>query len=421
MMPQLPAQAGDRRPVSARRAGLDWQLAFLLLMLASGYVSIAVSQLALGLALLVLLRRWVARRQAPPRLGIELAAALLAGWALLMIPFSTDPGQSAVYYRRFYLFAALWVAAAAATTERRRTLMLWFLLAGAVVTCLHDQAQLVIRTGGLFRQRLEGNFNAMTSGVLVMMAALTAAGFLIAPGCPRRRRALLAAALVPLLLALVMIMTRSAQMGLIAGAAALLLAVRPRWFAVFAAAAALAIIGYVVAGDNLPRSGPLGRLHPDYLLRDPNTTLRLEMWRGGWEMVLRHPVTGVGDRGLEEISPDYYTSAQGLYFGHLHSNIPHMAAIWGVPGLLLGQGFLLVGLWRLRQAWRRLARRPGSAAARPAATGWVLAGIAVWAGFWVAGLTDWYFGDAEPMLIYLAIQGAALARVEDAPEPAAAG
>ncbi|MBK8166438.1 MAG: O-antigen ligase family protein [bacterium] len=402
------ASAARRR----RAVAPDWTLVFLLIMLATGYVSIAASQMSLGLALLALLHRWTVRHRPPPRLGIETAAALLAGWALVMIPFSTDTAQSALYYRRFYLFTALWVAAAAASSERRRWLMLWFLLAGALVTCLHDQALLLIRTGGLFRQRLEGNFNAMTSGALIMMAVLTAAGFLLAPGCPRRRRLLLAVALGPLLLALVMIMTRSAQMGVAAGAAALLLTVRPRWFAAFALVAVIVAAAYLAVGDNLPRTGPLARLHPDYVLHDKNTTLRLEMWRGGWAMVKRHPITGVGDRGLEEISPRYYTSADGLYFGHLHSNIPHLAAIWGVPGLVLGQGFLLACLWRLRRRWQAVSAQSGGAAAAPATAGWVLAGIAVWAGFWVAGLTDWYFGDAEPMLIYLAIQGAALARSE---------
>jgi O-antigen ligase len=149
-------------------------------------------------------------------------------------------------------------------------------------------------------------------------------------------------------------------------------------------------------------------------MSDKNTTLRLEMWRGGWAMVKRHPLTGVGDRGLEEISPEYYTSADGLYFGHLHSNIPHMAAIWGAPGLLFGQAFIFAGFWYLVRRWRALRRQPGGAAATPAAAGWALGAIAVWAGFYVAGFTDWYFGDAESMLIYLAILGAGLSPINAA-------
>ncbi|MBK7670713.1 MAG: O-antigen ligase family protein [bacterium] len=54
-------------------------------------------------------------------------------------------------------------------------------------------------------------------------------------------------------------------------------------------------------------------------------------------MVKDRPWTGVGDRGLEEISRQYYTSTTDRYWGHLHSNIVHMAAIWGVPGLVFGQ------------------------------------------------------------------------------------
>jgi O-antigen ligase len=391
-----------------RRPAATWQLVFVLLMLTAGYVSIAASQLTLGVSLLLLLYRWVFRHEAPAVTGLEKTAALLALWALVMIPFSSNVAQSAVYYRRFYLFAAIWVAASCATTEKRRLVMLAFLLGGALVTCLHDQVMLVVKTGSLFRQRMEGNFNLMTSGCLLMMAALTAAGFLVAPGTRRRLRLALALSLVPLLLGLVMIMTRSAQVGLLAGVGMLLLVTRPRIFAGFAAALAVVVVVIALQGDRFPTEGPWSRFNPQYLTRDPNTTLRLEMWRGGWEMVKRHPLTGVGDRGLEEISPDYYTSTDGYYFGHLHSNIPHMAAIWGVPGLLFGQAFVFAGLWYLLRRWRALRRQPGGTAATPAAAGWVLGAIAVWAGFYVAGLTEWYFGDAEPMLVYLAILGVAL-------------
>ena len=37
----------------------------------------------------------------------------------------------------------------------------------------------------------------------------------------------------------------------------------------------------------------------------------------------------------------------------------------------------------------------------------MLGAIGVWTGFFVAGIAEWYFGDAEPMLLYLAIMGIA--------------
>ena len=394
---------------TARRGlAVDGQLVLVLLMLAAGFLSIAVTQLTLGLALLMLLYRWFVRRQAPPLTGLEKTAALLAAWALVMVPFSSDVAQSALYYRRFYLFTAIWVTAGVASTEQRRTLLFWFLMAGALTTCLHDEVQQVSRTGGLFAQRMAGMFNSMTSGALLMLATLTAAGFLAAPGIGRRQRLAVALAMPPLVIGILMTMTRSVQMGLAAGVGALLLTIRPRIFGWFAAALAVLAVVFALEGGQLASHGMWKRVTPQYLLSGKDTNLRLEMWRGGWNMVRQHPVTGLGDRGLEEISPQYYTSAYDVYFGHLHSNIVHMAAIWGLPGMLLGQAFLFAGLWYLLRRWRVLVRQPGGPGATPAATGWVLGAIAVWAGFYVAGLTEWYFGDAEPMLIYLAILGAAL-------------
>ena len=60
------------------KSAAGWQLVFLLLMLTAGYLSIAVSQIALGLALLVMLYRWVFLKEAPPVTGLEKTAALLA-------------------------------------------------------------------------------------------------------------------------------------------------------------------------------------------------------------------------------------------------------------------------------------------------------------------------------------------------------
>lgn len=406
MIRSQPLSAMPARPDRAA----DWQLAFSLLMLTSGFLSIAVSQLALGLALLTLLYRWLVRRAPPRATGLERTAAVLALWALAMVPLSSDVAQSALYYRRFYLFAAIWTAAGCATDERRRLLLMTSLLGGALVTCVHDQVQHVVSTGGLFAQRMTGTFNAMTSGALLMMALLLAVGFLVTPGLGRRVRLALLVAVPVLGTGMLMTMTRSAQMGLVAGIGALLLAARPRLFAGFAAVVATIVLVVAWQGERFLPPSLWSRVDPQYVLAGKDTELRLEMWRGGLEMVKRHPITGVGDRGLEGISPQYYTSAHDLYFGHLHSNAVHMAAIWGLPGLVAGQAFLFAGAWLLWKRWRTLVGQPGGVRASPLAAGWTLGALAVWAGFYVAGFTEWYFGDAEPMLIFLAILGIALSR-----------
>jgi O-antigen ligase len=394
------------------KSASNWQLVFLLLMLTAGYLSIAVSQITLGLALLVMLYRWMFLKEAPPVTGLEKTAALLAVWALVMIPFSTNVPQSLVYYRRFYLFTVIWVAASAAITERRRLLLLGFMLAGSLAISIYGQIHHAQLAGGFMSQRMTVLFNAMTSGALLMMAILVAAGFLIVPGIGRRLKLLIAVAVSPVILGLVMTMTRSAQLGLLAGLGVMFLLAKPRVFVMFLGLLLLFTAVLAVFGENMMSERMWSRINPQYVISGDNTSIRLEMWRGGLEMVKAHPITGVGDRGLEEISPDYYTSETNHYFGHLHSNIVQMAVIWGVPGLIFGQAFIWAGLWFLIRRWRDLRRRPGGLPGTPAAAGWVLGAIGGWVSFYIAGFTEWYFGDAETMLIYLAILGCALGPLE---------
>lgn len=395
-------------PVPFFRSAADWQLGFVLVMLAAGYLSIAVSQIALGVALAIMLFRWAVLKDAPPATGLEKTAALLALWALVMIPFSTYVHQSLVYYRRFYLFSAIWVCASTAVTERRRLLMLAALLAGALAISIYGQIHHAQLAGGFLSQRMTVLFNAMTSGALLMMAIMIAAGFLITGGMDKKLKIAIGLAVLPVILGLIMTMTRSAQLGLLGGLGVMLLLSRPRVFGAFLGFLVVAAVVLAFFGENLMSERMWSRINPQYVMGGDNTGSRLEMWRGGLEMVKAHPLTGVGDRGLEEISPEYYTSAYGVYFGHLHNNIVQMAVIWGIPGLILGQAFVFAGLWYLVRRWRDLKRRFAGTKTAPIQRGWVLGAIGAWVSFYIAGFTEWYFGDAESMLIYLAILGCAL-------------
>jgi O-antigen ligase len=390
------------------RTPADWQLAFLLIMLTAGYLSIAVSQIALGLGLLVMLYRWVFRKEAPPVTGLEKTALLLAGWALLMIPFSTDSAQSLVYYRRFYLFTAIWVAASVAVTERRRLMMMAALLIGSMSISIYGQIHNARLAEGMFSERMGEIFNPMTSGALLMMALLVAAGFLITGGIRGKIKIAVAVAALPVALGLVLTMTRSAQLGLMAGLGLMLLLAKPRLFGVFLGLLVVAVVFLAFFGEEVLSDRMWGRINPAYVMGGENTNSRLEMWRGGLEMVKAHPITGVGDRGLEEIGPDYYTSEFGVYHGHLHNNLIHMMVIWGIPGLIFGLAFILAGFWYLWKRWRTLHRLAEAKEKAPVQSAWILGALGAWVSFNIAGLTEWYFGDAETMLIFLAILGVAL-------------
>jgi O-antigen ligase len=122
-------------------------------------------------------------------------------------------------------------------------------------------------------------------------------------------------------------------------------------------------------------------------------------------MIAERPVTGVGDRDLLALVPSYVTDPAAMIYGHMHSNPIHLAVIWGLPGCALAMAFLLAPPLLV---WRRRRRLAAAGGAEPWQEGWLLAALGVWAGYFVAGLTEWYLGDAEPTLLYLAVLGIAL-------------
>jgi O-antigen ligase len=339
---------------------------------------------------------------------MEWPVLLLALWALVLIPFSTDPGQSAVYYRRFFLFSALWCAAAAGSAEGRRRALAAALLGGAAVASLIGQILILVRTGSLLDVRLGMVSNPMTSGCLLMLTLLVGAGFLLQGGLSGRARWTVAAACVPILLGLIQTMTRSAWLGLACGLGLMLLVARPRLLAVYAALILAAILLVPRMAHQVPGQRLADRLTLQYLQEGQNTSRRLDMWKAGWRIVQDHPWTGVGDRDLLAVMPQYYGDPDTVYFGHLHSNPVMLAVIWGIPGFLLAMGFFLATLVQPWRRWRSL--QAASSRPPPWRAGWILGAIGAGAGFFVAGLTEWYFGDAESMLLFLAILGTALTR-----------
>jgi O-antigen ligase len=379
------------------------QLALVVVMLIASNLSIAVSQLALGLALVVqLVRRLMLRTPLVPT-GLGRWVLALAAWAALMIPFSSDPGQSLVFYKRFFLFAAIWVTAGVAFDTRRQMVLFGSILLGGLAATIWGQIHLLMRYGSLFGQRLGEMSNPMTSGCLIMMTLLLAAGFLLRGRLSRRLLVPVVIVTLFLALALVQTMTRSAWLGVFTGLAVMLLLARPRLFGVFAVLVAAVLIAAPNLPDTMTTPKMKKRLDVTYLLQGNSTSQRVFMWNEGWAMVRRHPVTGVGDRDLRAIGPDYYQHPEINYKGHLHSNPVMLAAIWGVPGFLLGMGFLVWQAVLLFRRWRKVCKDGPTVAAA-----WQLAALGVWAGFFVAGLTEWYFGDAESMLLYLAMTGLAL-------------
>lgn len=187
--------------------------------------------------------------------------------------------------------------------------------------------------------------------------------------------------------ALAVTFTRSAWVGLFVAFALLLGAVLP-WGLV--ALGALAVAAWVFAPGAWH-----ARLHS---IADPANGWNRErviMWRAGLRMFLDHPFTGVGLQDLKPLYLVYRSSASTEVVGHLHNVPVQIAATMGVVGLA---AFAWLYGSLVRAASAALAPGRGFATrlrAEGLAAGVRLGVTAALAGFLVAGLFEWNFGDEE--------------------------
>lgn len=378
--------------------------ALLLLVLTTPF-SIALSQSALALALL-LGAACLAAGWRPARTGVELFALAFVAWGLADIAFSLDPGESLGHAKRFLLLPAHWLFAMAVVTEWRRAWTLAALGTGGAGVAVYGIVACAAGPGGIaLRANLTQGY--MTAGGIMMLVGLSLLAFLaVLPG--RRARRLAAAALVPVLAALVLTQTRSAWLGFAAGGLVALLLSRPRWAAVFAV---LLLVGGAAAPERY-RARLLSAFDPSH----PDNRQRLVMWDTARLILRDRPLTGTGDLDLREVHRGYHPGADVETVGHLHSNPAMFAAIWGWPGLVLALAFLLALGALLVRRW--IALRAAGARAPPLARGWTLAALAAWTGFMVGGLFEWSFGDAEIALLLWSLTGLGLAPADAAPDGA---
>lgn len=387
--------------------------ALLAVLAVSAMLSVAVSQIALGLALAVLLWRW--RQGSPPaRTGLEWPALALVVWALAMIPFSADLQQSLIYARRWYLLTPIWIAASFCALRACRLTVLVGLTGGALISALLGILSFVrkggarIEASGQLAGRADPLAGYMTGGGLLMLVALVLLAALLTITA-WRHRFWIAGALALVLTCLVLTLTRSAWLGFAVGAVAMVALARPRWLP--ALAAAFVAVAFLLPGVLKDRL--LSAFNP----LDAGNAQRVLMWKTGWQWIQERPVVGMGDRDLKnEYRAHHAGDPEVEIQGHLHSNLIMYAVIWGVPGLILVVVFLLAVLIQLGRRWRALggSGRRGPPAARvqdlELDRAWCLGAIGAWVGLNVAGLFEWNFGDAEISLLVWLIVGLGLAR-----------
>ena len=240
------------------------------------------------------------------------------------------------------------------------------------------------------------------SEVLQLIASL-ALGIFLAFGQKKSWLGLfLVLAVLGLVFALGMTVTRASWIGFAVSVAVMLILTVPRRTVVIAAACAVPVVIASVFWLQQKRSiGFFDR-------RDQSTSWREMVWREGFELLIskpRHLVFGVGADSIKA-----YWRQWGLFdngrqpIGHMHSNLLQIALERGVPALIVW--LILIGLYVL-MLWKmvRDKTRDGS---DDFSRGLALGALGGTIGFFTSGLVHYNWGDSEVVTIFYFIMGLCL-------------
>ncbi len=248
--------------------------------------------------------------------------------------------------------------------------------------------------------RATGFFNHWVtySEVLQLIASL-ALGLFLALGQKKSRAGLLLIlAVVGLVFALAMTVTRASWIGFAVSVVVMLMLTVPRRTVVIVAACAIPVVVASVFWLQQKRSiGFFDR-------RDQSTSWREMVWREGFKLLIskpRHLVFGVGADSIKA-----YWRQWGLFdngrqpIGHMHSNLLQIALERGVPALIVW--FILMGLY-VRMLWKITGDESDGFA-----RGLALGALGGTSGFLTSGLVHYNWGDSEVVTIFYLIMGLCL-------------
>jgi O-antigen ligase len=333
------------------------------------------------------------------------------GWLVALVVAtvtSQDPSGSAGRITKGLLLAIVPVAAYHGRDPKLARRAVVVLLASAALATIYALTKFVAQ-GGAFPVRVRGAVgHPLTYGGQAMLLATVAAAILLRARSRRWRIAALAL-LTLLAPALLGSYTRSAWIGTLVAFGVLLALTRARWLA--ALAALVVVLLFVL---------PSGYRERALSAFDPGSRWNVErvhLWTAGWRIFQDHPITGVGLQDLHPWIERYHPPEPHEPHGHLHSIYVQIGATMGIVGLA-AFAWLVIGLFRT--AGHRIRSDLRASPGADAGTGGMhdtdsmgvalrLGAVAALAGFLVAGLFEWNFGDEELLDFLFTLVGMAFA------------
>jgi O-antigen ligase len=367
-------------------------------------VSIAASQLLMGLAILALISTRTKLRVPP----IWVPLALFFCGTLLSEAASGHARAGWPQDKKFYVYLMLFLVVSAFRTvaQVRWVVMGWAAAASLSSIWSLDQFARKYQAAkaahaDFYTYYVGGRITGFMSHWMTfsgeMMMALMMLGALVFFCRDRRGIAWFVAAGAVVSVGLLAAFTRSMWLGAVGGAIYLIW-IWKRWmlFAIPALAGVLLLANPFAVRE---RAVSAFEPHGDLDSNEHRAVLR----RVGWEMIKAHPWLGVGPEEVgpqfqQYIPPDVPRPLPTGYYGHLHNIYYHYAAERGVPTML-------ALMWMLGQALfdfaRRVRRLPPKAEER-----WVLHGaIAAMIAVLIGGFYEVNLGDSEVLGMFLAVLG----------------
>lgn len=237
------------------------------------------------------------------------------------------------------------------------------------------------------------------SEVLQLIASLALGLFLALKQKKSLTGVLLVLAVIGLVFALGMTVTRASWIGFAVSVVAMLvLSASRRTILIVGACAIPLVLASVVL---LQQKRSIGFFDK----KDQSTTWREMVWREGFQLLIsnpRHVVVGVGLDSIKGHWREWGLFDNGRQpIGHMHSNLLQIALERGLPALIVW--LILIGVY-IRMLWR-ITRRDGvDDVARGVALG-ALGGVL---GFFASGLVHYNWGDSEVVTVLYFIMGLCL-------------
>lgn len=360
-------------------------------------ISIAGTQISLGFVfVLSILKVLLNRKWYFHHTSLDWAFLFFILAYFLSTFFSSDIAQSLKHFKNLLLILALYLVAFNLRTVKQIRIAADTLVITATVMAFFGILMTDIGDG----KRVMGlQSTTMTWGALsAIFTLITASLFLF--GVKNKKRWFYLGAFIIQLISMIFSYVRGSWIGFIAGIIVLSLLKSKK---IFFAGLILVVLVFLLAPPMIQH-----RILSITDLSVGSTQVRFTQWRNAIEIFKDHPITGVGWIDLLEVHREYAPpgadlSYQAYQIGHFHNNYVMFLVCFGVMGLIAGL-FLVFQLFRTNV--RILKSIPKDDYFLSALS---LGVIAMLTAFWVNGLFDWTFGDAEPVTLLWAVVGLGIA------------